>query len=679
MDEILDCLNKQQKEAVKTIDGPLLIVAGAGSGKTKTITTRLAYLISLGIPPASILTLTFTNKAANQMRQRAFSLIGNKLPYYPLLCTFHKFGLLFLKYNINRLKRDNSFVIIDNDDKKRILKSFDSHIPTSLIISEISKYKNNLIEPSEAINSAILPNYKEIAKIYQKYEEYLLTNNLVDFDDLLTLTYKILEQNPDIANGISKRYRYIMVDEYQDTNDLQFKLLQKLTTIHNNICVVGDDDQSIYGWRGANVNNILDFDKTFSNTKIIKLTKNYRSTQNILQVANKLIHFNKNRMEKKLEATISKGKDVEVIKSEDEKDESDKIAKIIKNLIKSGENPNDMAILFRLNALSRAIEDGLNRAHIPYKMVGTMKFYERAEIKDIVSYLRVIQNPNDDFSLKRVINRPKRGIGKATIEKLLMLSEKNSCSIYQLIKSHSKILEKNLSKKIINTLNNFIEKIENLKNKDELYTLIDDIEESFKLREYYTKLPDSFEKVSNIDEFFGMFRDYILQNPQANLEEFLNDIALQSDQDQIDNKNISVMSIHASKGLEFKYIFIVGLEEGFFPLLGDGTNMEEERRLGYVAITRAKKELYLSYANSRFLRGKREYLTKSRFITEAGLGKGALKLQTNSFYKKGDLVKHKIFGIGRVIKVSKVKKDFKLTINFGGDIKEIISTFVERV
>jgi DNA helicase-2/ATP-dependent DNA helicase PcrA len=679
MERVLNSLNDSQREAVTTVDGSLLILAGAGSGKTKTITSRLAFMIENGVVPSSILTLTFTNKAATQMRQRAFSLIQNTLEHYPLLCTFHKFGLLFLKHYMQKLGRDNSFVIIDIDDKKKILKSFESNLPLSLITNEISKYKNNLIEPDDVISSAMLPNYKQIALLYKKYEEYLKDNNLVDFDDLLILPYKILDSDEELTKEVSQRYRFIMVDEYQDTNDIQFKLLQKLALTHGNICVVGDDDQSIYSWRGANIRNILEFDKHFKNTKVIRLTKNYRSTSNILKAANELIAFNRNRMDKKLEATIENGKEIEVISSNDEKEESYKISQKIKELIENGVHPNDIAILYRINALSRSIEEGLNKANIPYKMVGSMKFYERAEIKDIIFYLRVIQNPQDDFSLKRIINRPKRGIGKTTIDKLYALAYQKNSSVYDLIKNEPELLKTRLPKKTLESLKEFIAKVESLSNKDRLYTLIDDLEDKFSIKDYYSKLPDSIEKVANIDEFHGLFRDYLIENEDANLENFLNDIALQSEQDQIDDKNISVMSIHASKGLEFGYIFIIGLEEGFFPLLGDGTNLEEERRLGYVAITRAKKELYLSYVESRFYKGKRSHLLKSRFIAETGLGKGALKLKTNSNYKKGDLVKHKIFGIGRVMSVGKVKKDYKLTINFGGNIKDIISTFVEKI
>jgi len=681
MQGIFDGLNEQQAQAVRCIDGPLLILAGAGSGKTKTITSRLAYMIDMGIPPSSILTLTFTNKAAAQMRSRAFSLIGSNYEHNPLLCTFHKFGLLFLKFHMSELGRDNSFVIIDTDDKKKIIKSFGSSLPVSLIANELSKYKNNLIDPSEAISSAILPNYKQIARIYQKYEEYLATNNLVDFDDLLLLPYKILDQNPKLSDETSQRYRYIMVDEYQDTNDLQFRLLKKLASTHNNICVVGDDDQSIYGWRGANIKNILDFDKVYDSAKVTKLTKNYRSTSNILKMANDLISFNRNRMNKTLEATIDAGKPVQIISSSDEKEESYKITTMIKELISGGANPNNIAILFRINALSRSVEDGLNRAAIPYKIVGGVKFYERAEIKDIISYLRLIENPQDDFSLKRVINRPKRGIGKSTIDKLYAFAYGKNCSVYSYIKEYNDEVKANIPKKAYESLLDFMESLENLSKKSQLtiMTLIDDLEDEFKIKEYYSSLPEGLDKEANIDEFYGLFRDFAINNPELGLGNFLNDIALQSDQDQIDDQNISVMSIHASKGLEFEYLFVMGLEEGFFPLLGDGTDLEEERRLGYVAITRAKKELVMSYSESRYYKGKRSHLLKSRFLNEIGLGHGALKLKQSSNYKKGDLVKHKIFGIGRVVNVGRVKKEYKLTINFGGNIKEIMSSFVSKI
>ncbi len=681
MDKIFENLNEAQKEAVEQVDGSILILAGAGSGKTKTITSRVAYLIKNGIPPSSILTLTFTNKAASEMRSRAMSLLNNEVSYIPLMCTFHKFGLLFLKFNMQHLNRANSFVIIDTDDKKRILKSFNTDLTIAMVANEISRFKNNLLTPEEAMNTAELPNYKKIAALYKRYEDYLSTNNLVDFDDLLALPYKILDQNPEVCKQTSQKYQYILVDEYQDTNDLQFKLLQKLTSTHNNLCVVGDDDQSIYGWRGANIKNILNFKDEFPNTKVIKLTKNYRSTDKILKAANELIEHNRNRLGKDLKGTKEEGEEITSLHHDDENQEARVIATKIQKLIDSGTNPHDIAILYRINALSRSIEEGLNRAGVPYKMVGGLKFYERAEVKDLISYLRIIANPNDDFSIKRVINKPKRGLGKATIDKILNAADKHGCSIYSYLTKHSDDLSTLVTKKAFTTLQEFCQNLEFLKKSTEesTYNLIDNLEDTFGIRAYYEAMPDSMERVTNIDEFYGLFRDFVIQYPDSKLDDFLNDIALQSDQDQIDDRSISIMSIHASKGLEFEHLFVIGLEEGFFPLIGDGTDIEEERRLGYVAITRAKKELTLSSSASRYYKGKRARLGKSRFLAECGVNKGSLKIDRSTSYKKGNLVKHKIFGIGRVIEVSKVKREFKLKINFGGTTRDILASFVEKI
>lgn len=680
MEKILESLNEAQVEAVKTIDGPILILAGAGSGKTKTITARLAYLLAQGIPPSNTLTLTFTNKAATQMRDRAMSMIENP-SYPPLLCTFHKFGLLFLKFHMQRLGRKNNFVVIDVDDKKRILKSFGIDLPVGLIASEISRYKNSLIGPEIAWEKAEQENYKKIASLYEKYENYLHENNLVDFDDLLALPYKILENNQDICEEISSRYQYVMVDEYQDTNDLQYKLLQKICTNHDNICVVGDDDQSIYGWRGANIKNILDFSSEFENAKVIKLQKNYRSTDKILKAANELIEHNRGRMGKVLETTQGIGKDIDMVESMDESAESYIIANRIKKLIDSGVDAREIAVLYRINALSRSLEEGLNKAGVSYNMVGGVKFYERTEIKDLISYLRIIANPNDDFSMKRVINRPKRGLGKVTLDKLLKGAYEAHLSLYEYITQRKDEVNGHLSKKSAKALEEFVENIERLQEvaSDGAYNVIDELESLFGVRKYYDQLPDSIERVSNIDEFFGLFRDMIKQNPQMSIDDFLNDLALQSDQDNIDMENISIMSIHASKGLEFEYLFVIGMEEGFFPLIGDGSDIEEERRLGYVAITRAKKELTLSFSESRFYKGRRAQLSKSRFLKESGVCEGSLILEKTTSFKKGDLVKHKIFGIGRIFEISKVKREFKLKINFSGTKRDILASFVEKI
>ena len=688
MKTILNELNPYQREAAEHIDGPLLILAGAGSGKTKTLTSRLAYLIGeIGIDPGNTLTLTFTNKAASEMRERALGMINNQTSYPPLLCTFHKFGLLFLKFHIEKLGRKNNFVIIDSDDKKRLLRSIVKELKINLNISflasEISKYKNSLLTPEVAREKAELQDYQKAAKVYEAYQENILENNLVDFDDLLMLTYRILDENPELRREISNRYRYIMVDEYQDTNELQLKLLEHLASEHNNLCVVGDDDQSIYGWRGANIRNILEFAENFKDAKTIKLETNYRSTSPILKAANTLIEHNSSRLGKNLVSHKGEGPEVKLQHSLDEVHEAKSIAKEIKELLSQGVHPDDIAVLYRINALSRSLEEGFTKEGLGFKLIGGMRFYERAEIKDIISYFRVLSNPNDDFSFLRIINKPKRGIGKASIGKLQKVAYEKQISFHaSLKKSTQKELEALVGKKVAKALKKLLKEIEMLQAeiKDSLYNFVTLFEEVIKLKEYYGNLVDGFDRVLNIDEFYGYFRDAIIKNPELTLDEFLNDITLQSEQDQVEGEIITIMSIHAAKGLEFEHLFVIGMEEEFFPLLGDGCNMEEERRLGYVAITRAKSDLTLCYVDSRFYKGRRKMIDKSRFLGEAGLIKSAsLKITKSSGYKKGDLVKHKIFGIGRVQAVNRAGKEYKLLINFGGNKKEILSSFVQSI
>ena len=682
--DILSSLNDAQREAARHIDGAMLILAGAGSGKTLTITTRLAYLIGeVGIDPLNTLTLTFTNKAATEMKLRALNLIRSSQPSAnPLLCTFHKFGLLFLKLYMRELNRANNFVIIDIDDKKKIIKEFESSIATNIVSNEISRYKNMLLSPEEIISSSVIPafiggraNYEKIAKAYKSYEEYLAANNLVDFDDLLCLTYRILDSNPNLCNQISNRYKYITIDEYQDTNELQYKLLRKLCQAHENVVVVGDDDQSIYGWRGAKIENILNFKDQFSSVKVVRLEENYRSSSNILNAANELIDHNRNRLGKKLISTKKDNKDIEILQNSDEESEAKIISARIAKLINDGEHPTQIAILYRINALSRALEEGLIANGVPYKIVGGIKFYERAEIKDIISYLRLILNPHDDFSLERIINRPKRGLGKVGFNKLSEFAFNNKISLYEAILRMDEGL---LGKKVFTALNELARDIAELREA-EPKDLVFELENKFGLKEFYKQSPDGDDRLLNIDEFYGSINQKIENNPDFSLEEFLNDITLQSDQDRISEDAISIMSVHASKGLEFEHVFIIGLEEGFFPLISDECDIEEERRLGYVAITRAKSELVLSSSNFRIYRGKKSNLERSRFLSEAGLISGKLRIESTKEFRRGDLIKHKIFGIGRVLEVTQIKSDFKLKINFGGNIKEIMSGFVEKV
>jgi DNA helicase-2/ATP-dependent DNA helicase PcrA len=682
MEKIFEKLNNSQASAVRQTEGPVLILAGAGSGKTTTIVSRLAYLVEgLGIPASNTLTLTFTNKAAKEMRERASSMMNNPA-YPPLLCTFHKFGLLFLKFNIHLLNRQNNFVVIDTDDKKRIIKKINSEIPTPLIASEISRYKNSLLTPDDAYKQAEFFNYQQIAKIYEEYETYLLENNLVDFDDLIALTFRLLDENPELAHATSQKYRYIMVDEYQDTNELQLKLLQKLCTTHNNICVVGDDDQSIYGWRGAHIRNIMEFDQDFKGTSVFKLEENYRSREPILKVANALIEHNRSRLGKKLIPTRGGGEDITILNSNDENEEARKIASKITKLLDSGVGAENIAVLYRVNVLSRSIEEGLNRAGIAYKLVGGLRFYDRAEIKDLISYIRVITNFHDDFSFKRIVNKPKRGLGKASVDKIELAAHANETSIFEYIKkvpiAELELLVKNKNAK---TLKKFVKDIQNVAKivNESTYNFIDVLEETFRLKDIYIGMPDEVERVLNMDEFYGLFRDFVKNSPDSSLDEFLNELTLQSEQDQVEGESIYMMSIHASKGLEFDHIFIIGLEEGFLPLVGDGSDLEEERRLGYVSFTRAKDTLTLSHADSRFYKGRRSDLQKSRFFNEAGLCEGSLIVEKNTAFKKGDLVRHKIFGTGRVNGVSKSGREFKLNINFAGTSRDILASFVERL
>ena len=708
-------LNKAQQEAAAHIDGAMLILAGAGSGKTKTITTRLAYLIDeVGIPATNTLTLTFTNKAASVMRTRALNLLTHNAGQNPLLCTFHKFGLMFLRLYIERLGRKNDFVVIDTDDAKKILKNLlndDEKLSVSTILNHISAYKNELASVEDAfkeldfIQGFEREKYQKIARYYKAYQEMLLRLNFVDFDDLLLLSYNILNADENFAKEQSEKYHYIMVDEYQDTNELQFQILQKLCITHENIAVVGDDDQSIYAWRGAKIENILNFQKQFHNVKLVKLEQNYRSTSLILDAANSLIEHNKKRLGKTLISTKETGQDIELLQSYDEKDESQKVCVAIKGLLKEGIKPSEIAILYRVNALSRALEEALMKAQLPFKILSGMRFYERAEIKDIIAYLRFLLNHNDDFSLKRIINKPKRAFGETSFKKLQSKAKELNLPLFETLCALQGT--KFFSAKLDKEMATFTNAIMQLSQIDNLRLLLDEFEKLIKLKDFYKDSTDGDERVRNIDEFYANVKERADKGEIASINELLNEISLQSEQDEVEGECVYLMSIHASKGLEFDAVFIVGLEDGFFPILSEDGDIEEERRLAYVAITRAKKRLFLSTTNSRFYRGSRSYnLQTSKFLGETGvldenelevifepeemkrikdenlskkLGAQGLKASlakgANEPFKKGDLVKHKIFGIGRVVGAHKGK----VGVNFGGIERTIMAEFLEKV
>ncbi|MDR0747759.1 MAG: UvrD-helicase domain-containing protein [Helicobacteraceae bacterium] len=690
MERFLNELNEAQREAATTVDGPVLILAGAGTGKTKTITTRLAYLLSLGIDPRSTLTLTFTNRAAREMRDRALYMIGAAQTALPSLSTFHKFGLIFLRFYSGELGIKNNFVIIDSDDRKKILKTLcGGKIDAKLASGAISRNKNSLLDPDEAAkigksfcdgeDKRLCEHYNKLSDIYRRYQEYLVANSLVDFDDLLLLPYRILKNNLELKNEISGRYQYLMVDEYQDTNELQFQLLRQLTHTHDNLCVVGDDDQSIYGWRGANLQNILGFADTYKNAKVIKLELNYRSTPSILKAANELIAHNLKRHDKKLIGTRGEGgEDVMLRRSSDEKEEVAAIAATVLRLIDRGTSARQIAVLFRINALSRALEEGFMRRRVPFCLIDSVSFYERQEIKDAIAYLRLIINPNDDFSFRRAILRPRRGIGQLSLERLARFADERGVSLWAAIDAAE--LPEAVSKKCAASLREFASDIEQLyaHAHEPTGALIDMFERQIGLRRYYDEHGES-ERVQNLDELYGLARDFSTQNGDAAIADFLSETALASDQDSIGSETVNLMTIHAAKGLEFEHVFVVGLEEGFFPLVGDSSDIEEERRLGYVAFTRAKKSLTLCTAESRFFHGRREKMKPSRFLAEAALMQGSLAICECKSFKKGDLVKHKIFGIGRVTDVMKDSRESKLSISFGGVMRTILSSFVEKI
>ncbi|WP_299327067.1 UvrD-helicase domain-containing protein [uncultured Helicobacter sp.] len=700
MDTILSSLNPEQAKAAQHIDGALLILAGAGSGKTKTITTRLAYLIkAIGIPPESTLTLTFTNKAAGEMRARALGLLGGDIAHPPLLCTFHRFGLLLLKEHIHHLGRKPTFTLIDTDDQKRILKRLDpallAQFSPAQILGFISSCKNKILSPESALAQAKTQNYKALSNAYALYNTFLEQNNMLDFDDLLLLSYQVLESNPDIARQVSQRYQYIMVDEYQDTNFLQVSLLRKLCTTHNNLCVVGDDDQSIYSWRGADIDHILHFEEIFD-AQTITLTQNYRSREPILRAANALIAHNSARLGKELTSTRGSGEAITLLTSADEVQEANLIAKTIQSLLAKGISPKDIAVLFRLNALSRSIEEGFNRARIPYKLIGATRFYERAEIKDVLAYFHVIMDFHDDFSLSRIINIPKRGIGKVTQEKLFAHASSLGCSVYAAFKQGE--LAHLLSPTQTKQLQGLFDSLEILQSKLEESALgfLDTFDEIFALRSEQNVANDDIDRRANIEEFYGYFRDFFLQNPHCMLQDFFYELSLSSSTDVEAGESVSCMSVHSSKGLEFDYVFIVGCEEGFFPLLREEGDLQEERRLAYVAITRAKERLFLSHAFSRFYKGKRESLGISRFIKEAGIYDASPESTLGSSVDSGDeiaidtpsgstklargaAVKHKIFGFGVVQEVQKTGTYTRVRVNFGGNERVLLAEFVELV
>lgn len=629
-EELINGLNDKQKEAVLATDGPCLVIAGAGSGKTKVLTHKIAYDIESGIKPWNILAITFTNKAANEMKERIEKLIGDAAKDL-WMGTFHSICVRILRRYIDRIGYKTDFVIFDTSDQKTLIKEclktlkVDDKIFTDRgVLSEISNGKNEMLEPKAyGVKYAGDFRKKTIAEIYELYQRRLRENNAIDFDDIINFTIKILSENPDVLDYYTEKFKYILVDEYQDTNKAQFTLVSLLASKYGNVTAVGDNDQGIYSFRGADISNILNFERDFPGTRIIKLEQNYRCTGNILKAANAVIKHNENKYDKKLWTENEEGHLPCIYCGEDEYDEGRYIVEQI-NHLKTEEyyKNSDFTILYRMNAQSRAIEDILMREGIPYKVIGGLKFYERKEIKDIIAYLRLIHNSADNLSLKRIINEPKRGIGKTSIEQIQEISDKTGNSMYEIIRNAQ---EYGLTRAFSNS-RDFIEQIEYLKSKKDELKISDLIKETLNKTGYTKALEnensvEAETRIENLEEFLTVAIEFEEESADNTLAEFLENITLSSDIDGMEDQDnsITLMTLHSAKGLEFPVVFLVGMEEGIFPgykTIGEPQALEEERRLFYVGITRAKQYLYLTCAKHRTIFGSTSYNQVSRFVKE---------------------------------------------------------------
>ena len=671
----IDNLNPKQKEAVLHKDGPMLVLAGAGSGKTKVLTSRIAYLIDNGVSPANILAITFTNKAAHEMKERVINLVGYDANYIQI-STFHSLGLKIIKENYEFLGYDKNFIILDSDDTLTIVKKLMKELNMNpkfynakQIRNKISSAKNELITPEKFKK---IEFDTQVVTLYKKYCQKLKQGNSVDFDDLLILPIKLFEISPNILESYQERYKYLLIDEYQDTNEAQYVFSKMLAAKYRNIFVVGDNDQAIYAFRGANFKNILNFEKDYPDCKTILLEENYRSTQTILNAANSVIKHNKKRKDKNLWSNNDIGEKIKYIKTDDEKAEGEFVTKEIKKLVNEKKvSYDDIAILYRTNAQSRSIEEAMLKANIPYKIIGSFYFYNRKEIKDLLCYLRLINNPKDDVSLMRVINVPKRGIGNVTIGHITDAAEQNNISMFEAITSGKELAFKQIIENLQKTCQNL-----------SLTEMVEEVLEKSGMKEELTKEKtlENEIRLENLEEFKSITKNYEEEFGEISLDDFLNEISLVSDvTEHTDGTNkVSLMTTHAVKGLEFDYVFIIGMEEGIFPhynSIMEGTNdaIEEERRLCYVAITRAKKDLWIINCKKRLLYGQTQCNAPSRFIAEIDQKyieqnkqtTSLLNKITNKFNKKemlnktptnyqiGDHVKHVDYGEGVVVNIDK--------------------------
>lgn len=746
---VYDTLNKPQKEAVFHTEGPLLILAGAGSGKTRVLTHRIAYLIEeKGVNPWNILAITFTNKAAEEMRQRVDSLVGIGAESI-WVSTFHSMCVRILRRYIDRLGYDNRFTIYDTDDQKTLMKEIcrKTDIDTKrfkerMLLSVISSAKNEMILPEEfELNAGGDFVQLKIAKVYKEYEAQMRANNALDFDDLLVKTVQLLETQPDVRENYQERFRYIMVDEYQDTNTVQFRLVSLLAGKYRNLCVVGDDDQSIYKFRGANIRNILDFEKEFSDAKVIKLEQNYRSVGNVLEVANSVIRNNKGRKEKTLWTDNEKGEKIRLRQFDTAYDEAQFIAEDIKDETAQGANYSDHAVLYRTNAQSRLLEEKFVAMNIPYKIVGGINFYSRREIKDVLSYLKTIDNGKDDLAVRRIINVPKRGIGLTTINRIQESAAARGIGFYDALSAPDLIpgIGRSASK-----LDSFAALIEYFKGRSEESGVTDLLTEVIEKTGYTESLeaddPEELEaRVQNIDELVSKAAVYEEscsdRGERPTLSGFLEEVALVADIDSVaeDRDYVILMTLHSAKGLEFPHVYLAGMEDGLFPsymsISGDDPEeLEEERRLCYVGVTRAEEKLTLTCARMRLVRGERQYNSMSRFIKEmpsalidtgkreggfsqnvslgekrtyssevsgykrsayaqkpafAAIQKGSglmAKKSEGLSYGVGDRVRHVKFGDGTVTEIKEGGRDYEVTVQFDtAGVRKMFALFAKLI
>lgn len=731
----LDGMNERQREAILNTEGALLILAGAGSGKTRVLTHKIAYLIEeKKTSPYNILALTFTNKAAGEMKERIAKLVDLDIEHM-WAGTFHSICVRILRRDIDKLGYERSFVIFDTQDQKTLIKDCIKELDLNEKMYEvgatlgfISGLKDKLVTPESFIKKHE-GDFREKSRglIYSLYQKKLKANNALDFDDLIVKAIELLKEYPEVLAHYQERFKYVLVDEYQDTNRAQYSLVKMIADGHKNICVVGDADQSIYGWRGADIRNILDFENDYPDAKLIKLEQNYRSTQNILDAANHVIKNNFGRKAKELWTENHPGEKIREYQSDNEYAEAQFVTSKIREHIREEDlDYKDFAVLYRTNAQSRVVEEALLKEGIPYKIVGGLKFYDRKEIKDIVAYLRLIQNPLDNISLKRIINVPKRGIGKTTVDKLESYSVEREESIYSAVLEAESI---GLSKRAVEKLDSFSTMIGKFIAMKEILGIRDLLENIIDSTRYIKELEEdggveARTRIENIEEFVSVAVNYEEKNPDGKLEDFLADISLLSDLDKTDenlDNAVVLMTMHSAKGLEFPYVFITGMEEGLFPSyrsLSSEDSLEEERRLCYVGITRAEKGLFLTHSKQRMLYGKTSYNRPSRFISEipselleplnerkagakesvrldyrkpgenlfAGIG-GALGLKSESNTAKksegdksgitlGSKVKHGKWGVGTIVAISGEGEKRQATIAFEGEgVKKLMIEF----